>query len=1197
MNMLYHRLLSLSGLSGVLWLAFALAFLPSILVAEPNLPSSAFGGYNDTLRAARAGSVQAQNRLGTMLVIGHEAPRNSSAAAAWFEVAALRGFPEAQLNLGMLYLTGDGVKEDVLRAARFIKDAADNGYPKAQNLLGYFYEQGVGVRANRDEAVKWYNKASVNGNSEAKNNLIRIGLPVPPTEEPPPAEEKSKLPAGNIPQPETGNRPVVKGVAPPRDLKRSKPSPPKSRPAVPRQKAPTPYTPLAPSYMQQKAAAAGGNVEAQNWLGTALASQVKSTTDLVATAGWFYAAAKQGHPQSQIDLGMMYLVGLGVKENPAQAAHYFTLAAQENHPEAQMLLARLYLWGTGVEKNPAAALKWYTLAESLGHKSATKERTQLLSTLAPPELAWASREVQSFRIKWAKKVEARAKAKAEAIRVAKKKKADAIIAAKERKAAAIRVAKKKKADAIIAAKERRAAAILLAKKQKADAIIAAKERRAAAILLAKKQKAAAILLAKKQKAAAIQRSKKKTEYMRLQAQKKVERDKSILAAIAVREKANAEVAAKHEIKARAEALRSAKKRAEKFRQQAKKRLEKEQKILAAIEVREDAAAKAWIESDKKAEEWAKVELARQEKILAAIEKREIAEANALEQMEKDSIGSVEQQSQIPQLKPMPRRGFQPIARTTHQPKARVRKGAITKTTRLPRAKTKHLDAAIAKAHGFIPNASKNIVLARGEPTSMRRRVGGDGGVVNSFIYDGSHGAAAGIVAKPGTPISNMEPDAVVADSTSDNNMPDLFNGKSPTPRKRVGPLLHPPAFSAVPIAASKKSDGEAVLGKAALRGNDFTKALVHFRASYQLDPNNLDHIHNTASLTLAAKENQKALPLFIKAARLAAVAGRSSDAALYNYQISQILDKKPEWIDKKLVEVEAIPQDKSNVVGVLSNLLELAINHAEVGKLSQAINFGKQALGLAQENLGKNHAVSIMAERQLGEIIMQQGDVVGAKSLFTQAVQHSTASLGATHTETLAVYTLLATLHEQQMELSKAAKILVSVQRSYNEGLGPDHPISLRNSLSLARIYLNMGQSKKSEALLRKSCISYAKTFGFQHTDTAACVMQYASAAFSQGAFPIAIANYQLATEIFSGSLPEGSPALLESQTGLAKAYHQQGRIKEARRLIEMVIRLGEARPDDNAQLLNKAHLTHARLLMDAGKSTESKESGGRKKK
>ncbi|MBF0359185.1 MAG: SEL1-like repeat protein [Magnetococcales bacterium] len=1345
-----HVLLPQFSLPGLAGLVVALAILPVVATAEPvnpapvaanskkATPSPVVATYQDTLREALTGSIQAQNRLGTMLITGHEIKRDPKVAAVWFSRTATRGSAEGQLNLGMLYLIGDGVKEDILKATTLIKAAAEKGNAKAQNLTGYFYEHGIGVKPNEKAAVDWYNRASASGSSEAKSNLTRLGLPVPPTKVAPPPAKKSPPPVSN----------------PEQKLAKVEKAEKVENPVVSTQKAaakatvmpkpvPAPSQPSPPGDIADKTPPAQHSQVDGN---TAPNQKPVKDADLVRTAGWFYNAAHKGDIKSQIELGMMYQVGLGVKEDPTKAAYYFNMAAQEDNSEAQRLLARLYYWGSGVPKNLTQALKWYILADGQEGEHLQEEHKILLKTLKPEQIAWANSAVQKFRSDRVAKLRAIAKAqekakaeamriveanKAEAIRLAELKKAEMIRQEAAKKAADIKLAEQRKLEAILLTKKIKAEAIRLAEAKKAEAIRFAAQKKAEIARITKEReeekrrtlaaieakaeayaefmakaeaeamqraakKAAELQLLKEQrdaqarilaaeqkkiqdklladiefkarkiaeeKAAELRRisekkiaeaekilaeqkkaqaklraeveeqarrvAEKKAAEMRRLAEEQAARTEEILAALEAEADSNAQLLEKTlsdaeriekenaadrlflaneiaEQKHKLEQQISANKPIENSGDETKRlalaeakliaklnqaKLSKDKKILDEIEAREEIASQEWKNAEQEADSWEAAELKRREKILAEIEAREIIAAAAWELDSKNypeyptvsganktvqpkadnrkRRSLILQQQPSTTLLPKVKQQNSRLTQTSIYPKPRLSFKPAARTTDRPRAKTRYLEAAIAKANSMSSSGEPALVLMRGQGKERRVRTGR----YNNQVGDGFHNSQLSLLSQPE---QNSKEEV--------KSSPPMI-AKPPPPVPHALPLLHQPSFPAVSETDINRAEVVAKLGKTALKNSDFVAALAHYRVAYKLDPTNLDHLHNTASLTLATNEPVKALPLFRSAARLAALAGKGSDAALYNYQISQILAREPEWVDKKLIEAGVISQEKANVVGILSNLLEMAISHAEVGKLAQAINFGKQALGLAQKNLGNNHAVSIMAERQLGEILMQQGDIQGAKNLLNQAVKHATEALGQNHPETLTVYNLLANLYEQQMDIEETAKLLAVVQNGYTESFGANHPITLRNSLALARVYMNLGESKKGEALLRNTCIRYSQNFGYQHSDTGECVMQYAASAFAQGAFPLALANYKQAAEILGGSMASGSPALLESQVGLAKSYHKLGRIQEAKELIAAVIRIGEAKPEDNAKLLDEAHLTQARLLMNAGKS------------
>jgi len=82
-----------------------------------------------------------------------------------------------------------------------------------------------------------------------------------------------------------------------------------------------------------------------------------------ALAMFQYAATNFGDPNAQYDLARMYLDGVGVEKDAAQAARWLHLAADKNHAEAQALLGQLLFAGRdGVPRQRGLGLMWLSLA-------------------------------------------------------------------------------------------------------------------------------------------------------------------------------------------------------------------------------------------------------------------------------------------------------------------------------------------------------------------------------------------------------------------------------------------------------------------------------------------------------------------------------------------------------------------------------------------------------------------------------------------------------------------------------------------------------------------------------------------------------------------------------------------------------------------------------------------------------------------
>jgi TPR repeat protein len=78
------------------------------------------------------------------------------------------------------------------------------------------------------------------------------------------------------------------------------------------------------------------------------------------------AQAGKGDPEVQYDLGNMYLMGVGVEIDYAQAINAFEQAAGQGSDKAAYKLGVIYYEGTGVRADPRTAFKWFGQAAHHG---------------------------------------------------------------------------------------------------------------------------------------------------------------------------------------------------------------------------------------------------------------------------------------------------------------------------------------------------------------------------------------------------------------------------------------------------------------------------------------------------------------------------------------------------------------------------------------------------------------------------------------------------------------------------------------------------------------------------------------------------------------------------------------------------------------------------------------------------------------
>jgi TPR repeat protein len=132
--------------------------------------SSMASVFNQILKAAEQGGIDAQSTLGSMYRVGKGVKQDSKQAAYWFTKAAEQGNTNSQELIGIMYYQGEGVIQDYNKAFYWLTKAAEHGYTSSQGLIGVMYYQGKGVIQNNKMAYIWLAIAA----SKAGGETIKI---------------------------------------------------------------------------------------------------------------------------------------------------------------------------------------------------------------------------------------------------------------------------------------------------------------------------------------------------------------------------------------------------------------------------------------------------------------------------------------------------------------------------------------------------------------------------------------------------------------------------------------------------------------------------------------------------------------------------------------------------------------------------------------------------------------------------------------------------------------------------------------------------------------------------------------------------------------------------------------------------------------------------------------------------------------
>jgi TPR repeat protein len=123
----------------------------------------------------------------------------------------------------------------------------------------------------------------------------------------------------------------------------------------------------------QKASA--GDSEAQYTCGSiawAMKDDVAGQKDSLINEAisWYTKSAEQGNSKAQVNLGFMYLNGIGVEKDSGKAAKLFSAASEKDDAKAQYYFGQAYLHGDGIEKNENKSFVLFKKSAEQGHVDA-----------------------------------------------------------------------------------------------------------------------------------------------------------------------------------------------------------------------------------------------------------------------------------------------------------------------------------------------------------------------------------------------------------------------------------------------------------------------------------------------------------------------------------------------------------------------------------------------------------------------------------------------------------------------------------------------------------------------------------------------------------------------------------------------------------------------------------------------------------
>ena len=139
-----------------------------------------------------------------------------------------------------------------------------------------------------------------------------------------------------------------------------------------------------------------GEPDAQYNLGIMFADGRGVAKDEQQALQWYRKSADQGDRLGQTNLGIRYHAGRGVPIDEQQAAQWYRKAAEQGEKIAQLNLGAMYANGRGVAKDEQQAYFWFLLSSAQGDEKAKENRDKMEARLTLDQRAAAQTAARNW---------------------------------------------------------------------------------------------------------------------------------------------------------------------------------------------------------------------------------------------------------------------------------------------------------------------------------------------------------------------------------------------------------------------------------------------------------------------------------------------------------------------------------------------------------------------------------------------------------------------------------------------------------------------------------------------------------------------------------------------------------------------------------------------------------------------------------
>ena len=219
---------------------------------------------------------------------------------------------------------------------------------------------------------------------------------------------------------------------------------------------------------------------------------------------------------------------------------------------------------------------------------------------------------------------------------------------------------------------------------------------------------------------------------------------------------------------------------------------------------------------------------------------------------------------------------------------------------------------------------------------------------------------------------------------------------------------------------------------------------------------------------------------------------------------------------------------------VLQALRGVAALQADRGEREAAVDSYRQALAIAEAELGPEHRGTLSTRADLAMVLSGMGEIEEARSLLEPTLVLQRRTLGETHADTLTSRNNLALIELRQGHLQAAAAGFEDVLRLRRQIDGDRDPATLVVATNLALVVADLGQLDAAERLGREVLTARRALHGDDHVLVAHALGNVATFLHRRGRTADAQPMFREALQILQRALGDDAPQVLQARHNLA---------------------------------------------------------------